>query len=68
MKRFLTEFTADGALYAGPMILADSVELAEAINLCLQDPHGKPLRLVGEVIDICPVEGGDARSVVRRAH
>ena len=68
MLRFLTEYTAaDGARYAGALILADSVEMAEAILLCLQGPNGQPIRLLGEVVMQIP-EGVDTVSVVRRPH
>ena len=56
MKRFLTEYTDDGSLWNGPIILADSIDMAKAIAVCLLSPSGTPLTVIGEYVTSVPVE------------
>ena len=67
-KRFLTEFTnrLDGQRYAGPQILSDCVEAAEAMRqTSLLGPNGEPLRVMGELIQQMPAEDGGVYDYIR---
>lgn len=69
MRRFLTEYVAeDGSRWAGPLILADSEEMAEALNVCLLGPTGQRLTILGEVILTLPAGGADTQVAVRTRH
>ena len=69
-KQFLTEFTGtDGEVYAGPIILADCLDGADAVmSTSLQGPSGQPLRLVGELVFAFDASdgSGDRHSQIRR--
>lgn len=68
MKRWLTEFGGDGGgdLFAGPIVLADCRDEALAMLSCLTDPGGRPLRLIGELVQQIPADEGQVHSFVRR--
>lgn len=68
LKRFLTEYDNicdGGALYAGPMLLADALPAALALVTCVQGPNGEALRVVGELIDQIVSDDGDTTATVR---
>ena len=69
MKRWLTEFTAvDGDRYAGPILIADSQEMAVALLSCLQGPNGQALRIIGELLYQVPAGDAHTESHIRRAN
>lgn len=58
MKRFCTEYVAeDGSHWSGPLILADSLEMAQALNVCLLGPGGERLSIIGEEVMTLPAVG-----------
>lgn len=49
-KAWLTEFDLDGDTYAGPIVLADCLALAQVLCAdCLRAPNGELLRVTGRL-------------------
>ncbi len=67
MKRFFTEYVAeDGSRWAGPLILADCEEMAQALNVCLLGPTGQRLTILGELVVTMPTGVDEAQFLGRR--
>jgi len=56
-KFWITDFDCDDGTYAGPIVIADCRDLAEAlIQTCILGPNGERLHLVGELVEQHPVD------------
>lgn len=69
IRRYMTSFVCaiDGENYAGPLILADCPETAEAIRqTSLLGPNGETLVILGELVQQFPVDDGHGRADVLR--
>lgn len=63
-RRFLTEYAGDeGTRWDGPIILADSPEMAKALTVCLLAPNGRRLAVVGELVNPLSMDLSDLEAL-----